>query len=165
MRRRRRAARVAAYAGGMSTPGRRLFVIERECALPAEEAWRRMTAWERHTATVPLTRITVLTPPPDGVGTAFVARTGIGRLGFDDPMRVTRWEPPTGTSPGRCRLEKSGRVVTGWAEIEVHAHPTGSRVLWREDLHVWRLPRPLDRPTALAGRLVFGRVIGTLLAK
>jgi hypothetical protein len=147
----------------MSTPGRRLFVIERDCPLPADEAWRRMTAWERHTATVPFTRITVLTPPPDGVGTAFVARTGIGRLGFDDPMRVTRWEPPARDAPGRCRLEKTGRIVTGWAEIEVRRQGVGSRVRWREELRVWRLPPALDGLTAFAGRAVFGRVVGILL--
>lgn len=123
-----------------------------------------MTDWERHTATVPLTRITVLTLPPDGVGTAFVARTGIGRAFFDDPMRVTAWQPPTPTSAGHCRLEKTGRIVTGWAEIEVHPTAAGSHIRWRENLRVARLPPFLDHATALTGRLVFRRAITTLLA-
>lgn len=122
-----------------------------------------MTDWERHTATVPLTRIEVLTPPPDGVGTVFVARTGLGRAGFADPMRIVRWEPPDGDGPGRCRLEKTGRVVTGWAEIEVRPEGAGSRVVWREELRVWRLPGAADAVTARTGRLVFGRAVDALL--
>jgi hypothetical protein len=151
------------------------FVIERTTALPPAEAWRRVTDWERHTATVPFTRITVLTPPPSGVGTAFTARTGIGRAGFDDPMRVTAWAPPgesQGKSPGEgepgdsghCRLEKTGRIVTGWAELDVLPEGAGSRVRWREELRVWRLPHPLDAVTARTGRLVFGRALDALLA-
>ncbi|MEW1860259.1 SRPBCC family protein [Streptomyces sp. NBC_00669] len=146
-----------------------LFVIERTSALPPAEAWRRLTTWERHSATVPLTRIEVLTPPPSGVGTAFVARTAVGRAGFADPMRVEVWQPPGGDGHGRCRLVKTGRVVVGWAEIEVGpaagATRTGSRVCWREDLRVRGLPGALFDPvTSLAGRLVFGRVLDTLLA-
>ncbi|MBY8882985.1 SRPBCC family protein [Actinacidiphila acidipaludis] len=91
-----------------------LFEIERVTPLPPAEAWRRLTTWERHSATVPLTRITVRTPPPSGTGTLFVARTGVGPIGFDDPMEVVEWEPDR-----YCRLRKTGRVVTGWAEIEV----------------------------------------------
>ncbi|MEU6851646.1 SRPBCC family protein [Actinacidiphila alni] len=140
------------------------FVVERHCPLPVAEAWRRMTDWERHTATVPLTRIEVRTPPPDGVGTVFVARTGLGRAGFDDPMRIVRWEPPDGDGgTGRCRLEKTGRIVTGWAEIEVRPDGTGSLVRWREELRVAKLPRALDAVTARTGRLVFGRAVDTLL--
>lgn len=141
------------------------FVIERVTALPPAEAWRRLTDWERHTATVPLTRITVLTEPPSGPGTVFVARTGIGRVGFEDPMRVAVWEPPGADGRGgHCRLEKTGRIVTGWAEIDVRPEGAGSRVRWREELRVWRLPHALDGLTARTGRLVFGRVVGTLLA-
>jgi hypothetical protein len=144
------------------------FVIERTTALPPAEAWRRVTAWERHTATVPFTRIRVLTAPPSGVGTAFTARTGIGRAGFDDPMRVTAWAPPGKSpeegEPGHCRLEKTGRIVTGWAEIDVLPEGTGSRVRWREELRVWRLPHLLDSLTTRTGRLVFGRALDALLA-
>lgn len=159
--RRVRVARTrGAYAGRMAP-----FVVERHSPLPVAEVWRRMTDWERHTATVPLTRISVLTPPPDAVGTVFVARTGLGGAGFDDPMRIVRWEPPAGGGPGFCRLEKTGRIVIGWAEIEVRPDEegTGSRVRWREELRVWRLPRALDAVTARTGRFVFGRAVDTLL--
>ncbi|WUH94378.1 SRPBCC family protein [Streptomyces sp. NBC_00433] len=141
------------------------FTVERRTALPPVEAWRRLTAWEKHTATVPLTRITVLTPPPSGAGTVFVARTGPGRASFADPMRVAVWQPPTaGGGPGRCRLVKTGRVVTGWAEIAVRPDGAGSAVRWEEDLRLPWLPRAFDGLTRGAGRLVFSRVVDTLLA-
>ncbi|MCB5168239.1 SRPBCC family protein [Streptomyces bambusae] len=130
------------------------------------DAWRRVTDWERHGARVPLTRTVLLTPPPVGVGTRFTAVTGIGRCRFDDPMEVTLWHPPAGGTAGRCRLEKRGRAVTGWAEIEVRAAPAGGpgcEVLWQEELHLRGLPRRLDGLLAPVGRLVFGRVVSGLL--
>jgi hypothetical protein len=143
-----------------------LFTVERTTDLPPDEAWRRLTAWERHTATVPLTRIEVLTPPPSGAGTVFVARTGLGPLCFADPMRVEEWQPPGADGRGHCRLVKTGRVVLGWAELSVRPSPTtpGTRVRWREDLRVRGLPDPLfARPTALTARPLFTRALTTLL--
>ncbi|MFD9483144.1 SRPBCC family protein [Streptomyces sp. NPDC059991] len=146
-----------------------LFRIDRRTEAGPAEVWRRLTDWGRHSGSVPLTRITVTTPAPTGVGTVFVARTGIGRLAFEDPMEVVVWEPPERGRPGRCRMEKRGRVVTGWAEIEVRPSPRGSAagalLVWREDLRVWRLPRLLDPLTARAGRLVFGRALTALLGE
>ncbi|MEU3790995.1 SRPBCC family protein [Streptomyces fructofermentans] len=142
-----------------------LFLIRRDSALDAVEAWRRLTDWERHADVVPLTRISVVTAPPVGVGTVFVARTGVGAAGFDDPMEITVWRPPGGSAAGLCRLVKRGRTVTGWAEIEVGAGPggRGSRVVWREDAGVRGLPRAADPVVARAGRLMFGRAVDRLL--
>ncbi|MEU9751226.1 SRPBCC family protein [Streptomyces niveus] len=140
-----------------------VFRVARRTALPADEAWRRITDWPAHARTVPLTRILVETPGPSGTGTVFVARTGLGRVRFDDPMEVVRWEPPTAGHPGRCRLEKRGRVITGWAEIEVAESGGRTVVRWAEELRVSFLPRFLDGVTARTGRVVFGRVVDALL--
>lgn len=140
-----------------------VFRVARRTALPADAVWRRITDWPAHAYTVPLTRILVDTPGPTGTGTVFVARTGLGRAGFDDPMEVVRWEPPSAGRPGHCRLEKRGRVITGWAEIEVRESGGGTVVLWAEELRVSFLPRLLDRVTARTGSLVFGRVVDSLL--
>ncbi|MFC0849619.1 SRPBCC family protein [Streptomyces noboritoensis] len=142
-----------------------LFRIDRRTEAGPAEVWRRLTDWTRHSGSVPLTRITVSTPPPTAVGTVFVARTGIGRLAFEDPMEVVVWEPPEPGRPGRCRMEKRGRLVTGWAEIEVRPGPEGAGALlvWREDLRVRWLPRALDPVVSRAGRLVFGRALTVLL--
>lgn len=140
-----------------------LFRIECRTPLSVDEAWRRLTVWERHAAQVPLTRITVTTPPPTGTGTVLVARTGLGRFGFDDPMEVVRWEPPQPGGAAHCRLEKRGRVVLGWAEIDVHPAADGARVVWTEDLSLRGFPRALDVAIVRSGRLVFGRAVRGLL--
>ncbi|THA79689.1 SRPBCC family protein [Streptomyces sp. A0592] len=140
-------------------------IVHRSSA-PAAEAWSRLTDWERHGAQVPLTRTIVETPPPTHAGTIFTARTGVGRITFDDRMEVVVWRPPAADSPGLVRLEKRGRAVTGWAEIEIRPLPTGgSEVHWREELRLRGLPRALDPAVAAAGRLLFGRAIARLLAR
>ncbi|MFI1564147.1 SRPBCC family protein [Streptomyces sp. NPDC020490] len=142
------------------------FLLERTAPLPPHEAWRRLTEWPRHGEVVPLTRVTVTTPPPTRVGTVFVARSGIGPLAFDDPMEVTVWRPPTPDTPGLCRLEKRGRVVTGWAELEVGPGPGGrSRVRWHEELDVRPLPGLLDPVVARTSHYVFGRAADRLLRR
>ncbi|MDN3021779.1 SRPBCC family protein [Streptomyces sp. S.PB5] len=141
------------------------FLLERTAPLPRAETWRRLTEWPRHGAVVPLTRVTVETPEPTGEGTVFVARTGLGPLAFDDRMEVTAWRPPTDDDEsGFCRLEKRGRVVTGWAEIEVGPGPGGrSRVVWREELGFGFLPGVLDPVVRRVARYVFGRAVNRLL--
>ncbi|MEV0218805.1 SRPBCC family protein [Streptomyces sp. NPDC050704] len=148
-----------------------LFLVRRESPLAPAEAWRRVTAWQRHAEVVPLTRVSVLTEPPTGTGagTVFVARSGLGPLAFDDVMEVVVWRPPPphGEGPGMCRLVKRGTFVTGWAEIEVHpaadTGDTGSRVVWREELAVRLVPRALDPLVRWAARWMFGRALDRLL--
>ena len=141
-----------------------LFRVERTVALPPDEVWRRLTDWPAHGRQVPLTRTRVLTPGPNSAGTRFTARTGIGRLAFDDPMEVVRWEPPEAGRPGVCRLEKSGRVVRGWVTVEVTEAPRGGcRVEWTEELAVRGLPRAFDPVLARAGQVLFGRAVDGLL--
>ncbi|MFD8641184.1 SRPBCC family protein [Streptomyces zaomyceticus] len=141
-----------------------LFRVERAVPSAPEEVWRRLTDWPAHGRQVPLTRTRVLTPGPNRAGTRFTARTGIGRLSFDDPMEVVRWEPPAAGGAGTCRLEKSGRVVRGWALVEVTELPGGgSRVLWTEELSVRGLPKAFDPLLRRAGRFLFGRAVDGLL--
>ncbi|MER5429569.1 SRPBCC family protein [Streptomyces sp. NPDC002588] len=141
-----------------------IFRLERTAPLPPEETWRRLTEWQRHGDVVPLTRVTVITPPPTREGTVFVARSGVGPFAFDDRMEVALWHPPADDEPGMCRLEKRGRIVRGWAEIEVRPGPGGrTRVLWREELRVRLLPSLFDPPLGATARSVFGRAVDRLL--
>lgn len=134
-----------------------------DSTLTPEQAWARVTDWRRHGRYVPLTTMTVVPAPADGVGTVFVARTAVGRFGFDDPMEIVEWQPPSADTTGRCRIEKRGRVMLGWAELTVEPRGTGSRVTWREDAFPAGLPA-FARPVAtLSGRLLFGRVLRKLL--
>ncbi|MFR9788229.1 SRPBCC family protein [Streptomyces sp. MB22_4] len=142
------------------------FSLTRTVPLPLDETWRRLTEWPRHAGAVPLTRIRLLTPGPTDVGTRFTARSGIGPLTVDDTMEVTVWRPPVGDEGGLCRLEKRGRVVLGWAEIEVRPGPGGrSRVVWREELRVRFLPRAFDGVVTRTARAVFGRGVNRLLRR
>ncbi|MFJ8106271.1 SRPBCC family protein [Streptomyces sp. NPDC096132] len=143
-----------------------IFQLERTAPLSLEEAWRRLTEWHRHGEVVPLTRVTVVTPPPTREGTVFVARSGLGPFAFDDRMEVTVWHPPADDEPGRCRLEKRGRVIRGWAEIEVWPGPGGrTRVVWHEELRVRFLPSPFDPLLRATARSVFGRAVNRLLRR
>jgi len=125
-----------------------LIEIVRGVPFTPEEAWRRLTDWERHGDLVPLTRV---------IRTAggFTARTGLGPLGFDDPMEIVEWREPR-----FCRLEKRGRLVRGWAELSVVPAPGGSEVTWREEIGVPGVPDGLTRPAA---RLLFARTLDGLL--
>ncbi|WP_456694784.1 SRPBCC family protein [Aeromicrobium sp. P5_D10] len=129
-----------------------LIEIVREVHLSPEEAWSRLTDWERHGDFVPLTRISLTTR-------GFDAFTGIGRAGFHDPMDVVQWD-----EPAFCRLEKRGRVVSGWAELSVDPIGGRSRVTWREDIRVRGVPRLFDGLTRASSRALFSRVIDGLLA-
>ncbi|MFF0199872.1 SRPBCC family protein [Streptomyces sp. NPDC005017] len=141
-----------------------LFLLRRTVALPIDEAWRRLTDWPRHGDAVPLTRVTATPAPPTRQGTVVVARSGLGPLGFDDRMDVTVWRPPADGGPGLCRLEKRGRVVRGWAEIEVLPEPDGrTGVLWREELGVRFLPGAVDPLLGATARATFGRAVDRLL--
>lgn len=128
-----------------------LIEIVREVALTPVEAWRRLTDWPKHGEYVPLTSIT-LTPR------GFDAFTGIGRVGFHDPMDVVE-----SRQPAYCRLEKRGRVVKGWAELSVDPLRAGCRVTWREEIRVTGVPRAFDGMIRASSRRLFSRVIDGLL--
>ncbi len=127
---------------------------------PAAATWDLLTDWPAHGRWIPLTEVRVLTPHARGLGTRFNGRTGLGPLGFDDPMEVVEWREPAAGRPGLVRLDKQGRVVLGGAEIEVEDAPGGGSVVrWTEDVQVApvRLTRPFDRLVSALGRRAFER--------
>jgi len=134
------------------------ITVTQHTALSPDEAWSRLVDWPRHGAYVPLTTISVR-PGVPGRGTVFVARTAVGRLGFDDPMEVVEWDPPR-----FCRIAKRGRVMRGWAELTVTPAGAGSRVTWREEAVPAGLPRFAHGLADAAGRRLFTRVVRGLLA-
>lgn len=127
----------------------------------AERVWELVTDWPAHGRWIPLTRVSIDpdSPTGTGLGTRFTGRTGLGPVGFDDPMTVTEWQPPAEAGAGRCRVVKRGRWLTGWAEIEVRPEADGSRLSWLEDVRPRWLPRLADPAVALAGNLLFGRAL------
>jgi hypothetical protein len=129
------------------------FEIVRVVALQPSEAWARLTRWERHGDFVPLTTIV-------RTGDGFLARTGVGPIGFDDPMEIVEWDEPT-----YCKLVKTGRRVTGWAELEVTSDGSGSRVLWREEIAVRGMPRFADGIVRRSSEKLFARVLDGVLSQ
>lgn len=133
-----------------------------------DRTWRRLTDWPAHSRWIPLTRVTVLTPSPAGVGARFVGRTGIGPLAFDDPMEVVEWREPAPGVPGRCRVVKQGHLVLGGAWFEVAESGAGtSTVTWSEEVELVpvRLTRPFGRLVGAAGRVAFTRSLRAMAAE
>jgi hypothetical protein len=65
-----------------------------------------------------------------GVGTTFDCITRIGPLRTTDRMTVTRWDP--GVAMG---IEHRG-AVTGVGELRLEPVGAGTRLSWREELHL-----------------------------
>jgi carbon monoxide dehydrogenase subunit G len=88
----------------------------------------------------------------------------LGRVGFDDPMTVTVFEPPTATHAGRCEIVKTGTVVLGTAGFTVVPHGGTSAVTWWEDVEVApaRLTRWADRIAARVATSGFDRVLAAV---
>lgn len=149
------------------------FEVVRHTSLSANAAWAKLTDWTCHGEFIPFTDVRVTSQGPRGVGTVFVARTSLGPLAFDDPMEVTYWDPPSDHRAGVCRIVKRGRVVTGWAVLTVTPDNRGLRssanggvtIRWVEDAHFRAAGPFLNWPNALAGKLVFGRLVTGLLAE
>lgn len=98
--------------------------------------WSWAVDWTRQRAWMPLTSVRHVGGPEHGVGTRVVARTGVGRLGFDDPMTVTAIDPPH-----RYEMLHTGRVVKGLGEFRVEPGRTGrvgtaTRFVWWERIEV-----------------------------
>ncbi len=118
---------------------------------PAETAWQVVTDWPAQGEWILATTVTVNgAGDARGLGGRFSAFTGVGPLGFTDPMEVTEWDPPR-----RCVVTHLGRVVRGDGVFEVVAlGPERSRFLWSERLDLplgvlgsvgWPLVRPAFR--------------------
>jgi hypothetical protein len=104
-------------------------VASRAVAAAPERVWAALTDWPAQGRWIPATRVAVEVGRGDRVGDRVVARTGVGRVGFDDPMEITGWQPPRS-----CRVRHLGRVVRGTGAFEVLPRPGGCTVVWAEFL-------------------------------
>lgn len=107
-------------------------VVERVAVpAPAHRVWEALTAWDRQSEWVMLTRVYATDLAGRAVGGGLTAVTGIGPITlFTDPMVITEWSPPR-----LCRVRHAGRVVRGTASFEVSAQGPGqSIVTWSEHI-------------------------------
>jgi hypothetical protein len=142
------------------------FEVRLDTSLSARAAWDRVLDLRLHDRLIPLTRITRGMVPAAGLrpGSEFVARTGLGPIGFDDRMVVTDVTAPVDGSAGFARIEKQGRVIRGSIVIRVSPTLGGSRVTWDQEISVWGVPRALGWLEARASRAAYGMALRRLLA-
>jgi hypothetical protein len=111
---------------------------------PPERTWAVVTDWGRQGEWMPMTNVSVTADHPMGVGATIRARSGVGPVGFVDPMVIEVWQPPH-----RCEVVHLGRVVTGRGVFVVEPLPGDrSRFVWREELDSARVRSVLDRVAA-----------------
>ncbi len=106
-----------------------------------------MTDWDAQHEWMLGTRVEGRHQNGKGIGGTFAAFTGIGPLGFWDPMTITRWD-----APHVVEVLHEGNVVKGTGEFRVERAGSGSRFVWREDIDLplgmlgqvgWPLVKPL----------------------
>lgn len=137
-----------------------MFRVSASSPEAIEQVWARVSDLTGHADGVPFTTGSG-DPGEPRLGWRFVARTGLGPLGFDDPMVITVWDPLH-----RMRIEKTGRVLAGWADITLTSLPEGgTHVTWQEEVvpahpGIARLVRPLFDA---AGRVIFGHALRRML--
>jgi hypothetical protein len=107
-----------------------------EVAAPQSEVFEYFTAWTRQNEWMLGTEVHITNPELDphgrAVGSEIAAFTGIGFLGFWDPMRITVFE-----APFRVDVVHLGRVVRGTGTMLVEStSATTSRFVWSEDLEL-----------------------------
>ena len=142
------------------------FVVRVASRRPASAVFARLLDWDAHSAAIPLTVLRHEGTP--AVGQRFVARTGLGRLAFDDPMRIDLLRPPAGDAPGDLpgvvEVSKTGRLLRGSVRWTVVPAASGTEVEWRQRLVVGGLPRFLDPAVALVARAAYGAGLRRILA-
>lgn len=122
-----------------------------EVAAPARQVWDYVTDWPAQGEWVPFTRVERV-DAADRVGGRLRAWTGLGPVGFWDPMTITRWERD-GDGGGICEVLHTGSVVRGEGEFSVVSlGPGRCRFVWVELVVVpggglarllWSLARPV----------------------
>ena len=127
-------------------------VVDQIIDATPQVVWDAVTDWPSQSTWMLGTHVTAGRDDGIGVGGELEAFTGIGKLGFRDPMVITEWQPPQ-----RCVVAHTGTVVRGIGIIEVRelSHER-SLVRWIEELElpgglVGRLAWPAARPVVVWG--------------
>jgi uncharacterized protein YndB with AHSA1/START domain len=113
--------------------------VRRNVPTSIASVWATVTDFGAYGRWIPLTSMRV-DDPPVRLGWGFAGKTGLGPLGFLDTMLIIRWEPPA-DGRGRFAIRKTGRVLRGWADVELHSTgggDAGTDIVWREEI----VPRP-----------------------
>lgn len=108
---------------------------EVDLALPARAVWEYFTDWPRQGEWIPFTRVEAV-DEARSVGGRIRAWTGLGPIGFWDPMTITAWEESADGS-ARCEVLHTGAVVRGEGAFAVEARgPDASTFVFWDRLAV-----------------------------
>jgi hypothetical protein len=142
------------------------FSVSIESDLAAAEAWRRVLDLRMHSQVIPLTTVrgSALSADSLTAGSRFVARTAVGPVGFDDAMTVEEITAPRDGAAGVARIHKEGKVIRGSIVLRVLPVAAGSRVEWRQEIRVWRIPALFDAVVAGVARRAYAAALRRLLA-
>lgn len=122
------------------------FSVREELPFSADAAFASLIDWPGHADWVPLTRVEIL-QGDGGVGTRFVATTGLGPLALPDRMEVTELD----RGQMSVKVIKIGPILTGEVWLQVVATGANSCLVdWIEDIRVPWLPQFLARPVGAA---------------
>jgi len=136
------------HPGGMA---RVHFTVRKSLPLPARTAYDELVDWRGHAAWVPMTRV-VIESGDGGVGTTFVATTGLGPLALPDRMRVESMD----NDAMKVTVVKVGPILTGDVHLAVESvGDMACTVLWDEDIRVPVLPQFLAAPVGAVARKAF----------
>lgn len=97
-----------------------------------EKVFAEIVNWPSQSAWMLGTKVWVTKNDGVGVGGEFAAFTGIGKLGFIDPMQITKWNPPQEVSVAHL-----GKFVRGTGEMKVEKiSENESDFIWSESLEL-----------------------------
>jgi hypothetical protein len=127
------------------------FTVRKYLPLPGRIAYDALVDWRGHAEWVPMTRV-VMESGDGGVGTTFIATTGIRPLALPDRMRVEAMDADART----VTVVKIGPVLTGEVQLAVESvGDAACTVLWDEDIRVPWLPGFLAKPVGAIARKAF----------
>ena len=98
---------------------------------PQEKVFDEIVNWPKQGEWMLGTKVWVTKNDGVGVGGEFAAFTGVGKLGFVDPMRITEWNRPHSVS-----VIHLGKVVKGTGEMQVKKiSENESEFIWSESIY------------------------------
>lgn len=126
------------------------FTLEQDWHIEPSRLWAALSDWAGHGEWIPATTVRIL-DGDGGLGTRFVARTGLGPIAFDDNMTVIEFDATT----THAVVKKTGPLLTGSAGFRIEPRAHGSHLIWFETIRVPLLPRFLTPLVAAIGKQLF----------
>jgi len=134
------------------------FTARKHLRVPARTAYDALVDWQGHADWVPMTRV-VIESGDGGVGTVFVATTGLGPAALPDRMRVEAMDPEEMT----VDIVKIGPVLHGDVRIAVTASSnTTCEIAWHEDITIPVVPSFAAPAVEVATKKAFEKSIDRL---